>query len=138
MFRASWQLLRSDYFRTFVRYLSVGLVFVPAGLMYGAWVVARGQSSVVFIVLLVAGFITAQIVSERVEVSLARIGVRLTLEPAASNVVNADMLLVGAVPSLQYAIVAVITVLTSVTDATRTVAGTRDVNSMAVGTLLIR
>jgi len=138
MFRASSPLLRSEYFRTFVKYLSVGLVFIPAGVVYGAWVVTRGQSAVVFMALLLAGFIASQIVSERVEVGLARIGVRLTVEPAASNIVSADSLRIGAVPSFQYAFIAVITVLTSVASATRTVAGTRDLNSMADVTLLMR
>ncbi|SRR6266566_4699326 len=138
MFRASWPLLRSEYFRTFVQYLAVGLAFVPPGVVYGVWVVTRGQNPAVFIALLLIGFIAARLVWERVEVALARIGVRLTIEPAASNFVNADNLRVGAVPSFQYAFVAVITVLTSVTGAARAVAGSRDVNSMAHVTLLMR
>jgi hypothetical protein len=138
MFRASWPLLRSDYFRTFVQYLSVGLVFVPAGAMYGAWVVSRGPSPVVFIALLTVGFIAAQLVWERVAVSLARIGVRLTFEPAAPNIVRAENLQVGAVPSLQYAFVAAITVLTSAAGVTRSITGGRDVNTRANMTLVLR
>lgn len=80
----SW-FAQSELFRTFLQYLCVALVFVPFGVAYGVLVVTWGENTGALVALLALGFITAQLVWRRVEVSLARRDVRAAEETATAN-----------------------------------------------------
>jgi len=99
--------------KTFLQYVGVALAFVPVGIAYGLMVATRGERLDLLLVLLGIGFVTARFVWRRLEVILARWGVRVSEQSIATSVYIVTDVRVAAVARFQYAFLTVATVLTA-------------------------